>query len=59
MKNKVIGYRMGEFEGIKRDEYIKPIDIGSKPVPNWKQNSKMTFEKLFEKEYKNKKKNGE
>ena len=37
MRNKVIGYTMGEFEGIKReDNYKKPKDIGTTPIPTWK-----------------------
>jgi len=37
MKSKVIGHRMGEFEGTKRvEDYKKPKDIGTKPVPTWK-----------------------
>jgi len=37
MKSKVIGHRMGEFEGIiKESTYKKPADTGTKPIPEWK-----------------------
>jgi hypothetical protein len=35
-RNKIIGHRIGVFEGEKREEeYKKPSDIGTTPLPKW------------------------
>ena len=41
-KSKVLGYRIGEFEGIKREykDDNNRTDIGTRPIPSWKLSDK-------------------
>jgi hypothetical protein len=49
-KNKVLGYRPGEFEGIREKEFIeKPADIGTRPVPSFYQQGKQEFRERIKK----------
>jgi hypothetical protein len=47
MRNKVIGYRIGEFEGERREVYKSPADAGTILKPKWINKDKSEFDKLF------------
>jgi hypothetical protein len=49
MKNRVMSYRLGDVIRKETEQYKKPNDIGTKPIPRWVQNKnvKDEIEQLF------------